>query len=305
LGRELPLTKLAEVATFSPYHFHRIFHAMVGETLSQFIQRVRLEKAAALLLNNLATPVTDVALDCGFSSSAAFARAFRDRFGVTAGRWRECRGEIERKNGKTDRKIDQPLRNQQKEYDVVAHYSSDAFNHIRWRITMKNGTKNNFDFTVEVKELSDMTVAYVRHVGPYKGDTELFQRLLGQLCTWAGPRGLLGRPGAKLLTVYHDEPEITDKANLRLSVCMTVPDDTQVGGEIGKMVVKGGTYAVGHFEMDADQYEDAWNALVGGWLPESGYQPADGVCFEDYLNDPNQHPEGKHRVDIHIPVKPL
>jgi AraC family transcriptional regulator len=42
-----------------------------------------------------------------------------------------------------------------------------------------------------------------------------------------------------------------------------------------------------------------------GWLPESGYQPADGPCFERYLNDPAQHPEGKHIVEIGLPVKPL
>ena len=85
---------------------------------------------------------------------------------------------------------------------------------------------------------------------------------------------------------------------------MTVPEDTQVDGEIGKMVINGGTYAVGHFTINSDQYEEAWNALMGV-LPESGYQPSDGLCFEDYLNDPNEHTEGKHIVDIHIPVKPL
>ena len=170
---------------------------------------------------------------------------------------------------------------------------------------MKSGYQGDLKFDVEVKELSDMTVAYVRHVGPYKGDSELFGRLFGQLYTWAGPRGLMGRPGSKLMSVYHDSPEITDESKLRLSICMTVPEDTPVDGEIGKMIINSGTYAVGHFTINVDQYEDAWNALMGAWLPESGYQPADGLCFEDYLNDPKTHPEGKHIVDIHIPIKPL
>ena len=305
LGRELTLSKLAEVAMFSPYHFHRIFRAMVGETPNQFVQRVRLEKAAALLLNNLAKSITEIALDCGFSSSAAFARAFRDKFGLTASEWRECAGKIERKNCKTDSKQEQMLRNWRKEYNIVALYSSDAFNHLLWRLTMKSGREDALEFDVEVKQLPDMTVAYVRHIGPYQGDTELFGRLIGKLCTWAGPRGLMGRPGSKLMAVYHDSPEIADESKLRCSVCMTVPEDTRVDGEIGKMVIKAATYAVGHFQIDSDRYEDAWNALMGAWLPESGYQPADGVCFEDYLNDPTTHPEGKHIVDIHIPVKPL
>ncbi len=45
--QDLSLENLAEVANFSRFHFHRIFRAMVGETLHQFIQRIRLEKAAA------------------------------------------------------------------------------------------------------------------------------------------------------------------------------------------------------------------------------------------------------------------
>lgn len=305
LGSNLTLSELAAVAMFSPYHFHRLFRAMVGETPSQFVQRVRLEKAAALLLNNLVRSVTEVALECGFSSSATFARAFRDKFGLTASEWRECKGQIERKNCKTNSKQEQMLRNWRQEYDVVALYSSDTSNHLLWRLTMKSSYKEDLKFDVEVKELPDMTVAYVRHVGPYQGDSELFGRLFNQLCTWAGPRGLMGRPGSKLMSVYHDSPEITDESKLRLSVCMTVPEDTQVDGEIGKMVINAGTYAVGHFTINSDQYEEAWNALMGAWLPESGYQPADGLCFEDYLNDPKEHPEGKHIVDIHIPVKPL
>ena len=170
---------------------------------------------------------------------------------------------------------------------------------------MSKEGKAALDFTVEVKEVPDMTVAYVRHVGPYQGDGELFGRLIGQICTWAGPRGLLGKPDGKLLSVYHDSPEVTDESQLRVSVCITVPEDTQVDGEIGKMVIKGGSYAIGHFEIDQGRYGEAWDALMGGWLPESGYQPADGVCYEDYRNDPKEHPEGKCVVDICVPVRPL
>jgi AraC family transcriptional regulator len=90
-----------------------------------------------------------------------------------------------------------------------------------------------------------------------------------------------------------------------VDVAITVPEDTTVDGEIGKTTIPGGQYAVGHFELSPERYGDAWNSLFGGWLPESGYQPADGPCYESYLNDPKQHPEGKHIVDICVPVKPL
>jgi AraC family transcriptional regulator len=71
------------------------------------------------------------------------------------------------------------------------------------------------------------------------------------------------------------------------------------------MTISGGKHAIGHFELDDTEYEEAWNALYGTWLPDSGYQPDDGPPFEMYLNDPKEHPQNKCIVDIYLPVKPL
>ena len=76
LASSLPLAHLAEVACFSPFHFHRIFKALTGETLTAFVQRLRIERAASMLVSEPETPVTHIALDCGFASSASFARVF-------------------------------------------------------------------------------------------------------------------------------------------------------------------------------------------------------------------------------------
>jgi AraC-like DNA-binding protein len=69
-------------AAFSPFHFDRVFKAVTGETLFGFIQRVRLERAAAALLAHQGASVLEVALDHGLASAATFARAFRARFGI-------------------------------------------------------------------------------------------------------------------------------------------------------------------------------------------------------------------------------
>ena len=52
LADELSLSRLARVAAFSPFHFHRVFRAITGETLFGFIHRLRIEKAAGALLNH-------------------------------------------------------------------------------------------------------------------------------------------------------------------------------------------------------------------------------------------------------------
>src|SRR5215469_13120031 len=81
LDRQVKLQELAKVACFSEFHFHRIFGAVSGETLNDFTNRLRLEKAARLLRYSDRS-VTDIALDCGFSSSATFSRAFRSGFDI-------------------------------------------------------------------------------------------------------------------------------------------------------------------------------------------------------------------------------
>jgi AraC family transcriptional regulator len=158
--------------------------------------------------------------------------------------------------------------------------------------------------SVRIETIQPTSVAYVRHVGPYAGDESLFGRLIGRLFQWAGPRGLVG-PQTKLLTVYHDNPEITEEEKLRISVCVTVPPETRPDGDIGVMTIDAGRYAVASFTLQASEYGQAWNWMMGVWFPSSGYQPDDRNCFEVYLNDPNQHPEKKHVVEIWAPVKPL
>ena len=301
LDQELSLASLATVANFSQFHFHRIFRAMVGETLNGFIQRIRLEKAAARLLDHPKNTITEIAFDCGFSGSATFARAFRERYQMSASEWRSDWLTHKSKKRKTNRKNGQTVGKNRKDFDISSYYVDGQTRNLIWRMKMKN----NEPIKVEVKEMPQLNVAYVRHIGPYKGDSELFEGLFDKLMKWAGPRGLLRFPETQVLSVYHDDPKITDEDKLRTSACITVPKDTPVDGEIGKMAIAGGKYAVASFEIAGDEFEDAWNMLMGGWMPGSGYQPDDRLCYELCLNNPKEHPEGKHIVDICVPVKPL
>ena len=110
LADELTLADLARVAALSPFHFHRVFTAITGETLFGFIQRVRIERAAGALSSHPDQSVLAVALDHGFSSAAAFARAFRARFGMSATQWRA--GGAERWRTRQARAVERLSRNQ-------------------------------------------------------------------------------------------------------------------------------------------------------------------------------------------------
>lgn len=110
----------------------------------------------------------------------------------------------------------------------------------------------------------------------------------------------------KVLTIYHDHHEFTEGNHLRTSLCITIPNESAVEtSDIGIMVIPSGKYAVGHFEIFQDEYKGAWDFLYGEWLPNSGYKPRDSYPFEMYKNDPRQHPEKKHIVDIYVPIEPF
>src|SRR3984885_8892115 len=94
LDRQVKLEELARIACFSEFHFHRIFGAISGETVNNFTNRLRLEKAARLLRYS-DQKLTDIALECGFLSSATFSRAFRSGYDTSPSQFRKS-GEIKK-----------------------------------------------------------------------------------------------------------------------------------------------------------------------------------------------------------------
>jgi len=82
------LDQLARIAHFSPFHFHRIYRAMVGESVIETARRLRLARAA-LLLATTDSPVTEVAMDSGYESVQTFSRAFRNLTNVSPREFRD------------------------------------------------------------------------------------------------------------------------------------------------------------------------------------------------------------------------
>lgn len=288
LDKPLTLEELASVASFSRFHFSRIFHSIVGETPFQFIQRVRIEKAAMLLLTNRKMNISDIATKCGFSDLSVFSRNFKSCFGVSPTSYRA--------NKKQNSNLSQTdSKSSQSEAKAVPYFCPELQT-IKWRTNMK------LNKSVEIKELPKMTLAYIRHIGPYKGDDKLFEGLWNRLFAWAGPRGLIGGKDFRSLVIYHDDPGVTIEDKLRMSVCITVPPETKVDGEIGKMELDAAKYVIARFEVNAQQFQEAWDWLYGEWFPASGYQPDEKPCFEMYPEEPR---DGKFVVDICVPVKPM
>ncbi len=104
LDEEHTLEKLSQVAHFSPFHFHRIFRVLTGETINAYVKRIRLQRAGSMLISDHQRPVSEVGALCGFNSTAVFCRAFRAHFGRNTGEFRNHHLEQDSKNGQLERK---------------------------------------------------------------------------------------------------------------------------------------------------------------------------------------------------------
>jgi AraC family transcriptional regulator len=279
LGDDIPLATLATVACFSPFHFHRIFSALVGEPPAEYVRRLRLEKAARLLAFDPSSTVTDIALSCGFATSALFCRRFKARFSVSPTAWRKS------KNGQSSRKIGN-------ERAHPPRYDSGRRN------TMSKGP------TVRVEEVLPFRVAYVKHMKGYEESAGI-EKAFQTLFYWAGPRGFLS-PDMRTLGMSLDTPDVTPKDKCRYYACVAVDERAEPEGEVGIMTVRAGKYATARFSGGPDSFRKAYAYMYGEWLPRSGYQPDDAPSLESYIGEPAGGPARRRFVfDLLVPVKPL
>jgi AraC family transcriptional regulator len=156
---------------------------------------------------------------------------------------------------------------------------------------------------IQIQELPERSVAYVSYVGNYIGNSEIFKSMFDKLFNWASPKGLLTSKTI-FLSAYQDDPNVTPLNELTLKVCITVPEDIEVDGEIKKKIMPGGKYVVGNFELaDPKEYGKAWNEVVD-WIKQNGHTiDMSRYSYEIYRNNPEEHPEKHHLVDICMGIK--
>ena len=140
LDDSVDLARLADVACLSPYHFHRVYRAMQGETAAETVRRLRLHRAAVELITG-ELPVARVARRAGYGSQEAFTRAFKAAYGVPPARYRASF-------------VPMPT------------------------TTREESAMETMTYEATTRQVPPIRVAALRHHGPYMNIGSTFERLL-------------------------------------------------------------------------------------------------------------------------------
>lgn len=267
LDRDLSLKELAKKSYFSEYHFHRIFRAVVGEPLKEHIRRLRLERAASDL-KHTSNSIINIAFDAGYQTHEAFTRAFGSFFGCSPSDFRS--GNV-----------------------VINHHKTDT------GINKSYGADGDSFMKVEIKNIEEMRVAFVRHVGPYDQVGEAWDHL----CMHLGKAGYLGA-GSQFIGICYDDPDVTAPEKIRYDACITVDDSFEPEADIAVQIIGGGEYAVTTHLGPYNKLGLTYNKLFGQWLLNCNRSLRSEPCLEFYLNDPDGTEPEDLLTDICLPLEP-
>jgi AraC family transcriptional regulator len=290
LGQPLRLAEVSRAAMLSPFHFHRVFQTMVGVTLTEFVKRLRLEKALSMMAFSPASParrtpgaahsrresLTTIGLKCGFSSSSDFSRCFKQRFGVAPSAfdikaWRDAHAsELQGVVAATTEKLHVDR--------LPARHNPDGFK-------------------VRMRDLPARTVAYIRVLKPYQGDAVI--KACQRLVTWA-ERHLLA--DGQWLGYQWENPEITALEDCQYHVAVEAERFTPKG-EIGRFKFPPMVVAQIEVRGGIDLELRALQWLYGTWLPRSGYVPDDQPGFEAWIGRPFAHGTEHFEIHVQLPVR--
>jgi len=150
---------------------------------------------------------------------------------------------------------------------------------------------------VQIKEFDPMTVASVRHIGPYQECEGAWKELCGN----AEVAQRMG-PDTIALGICYDDPNTTDADKIRYDACVTVVADFATPDGIEKQEIAGGRYAVVIHNGSYSKLMDTYVALYEKWLPSSGEEPA-GATLEIYITCPETTSEEESVTEIRLPLK--
>ncbi|MGH1539022.1 MAG: AraC family transcriptional regulator [Arenicella sp.] len=218
--KNIDLDLLAGLACLSKYHFIKVFTDYVGETPINFLNRIRLERAARLLSYHRDMKITDTALNCGYSSVQVFSRAFSDKF------------DINPREFKSTYIYQLPYLSAS---DINSQSSqNDYLNQVEQRLSLDNSP-------IRIIQQPAIKVAYVRSISNY-GISSDINTAVDSINYWAHKHCFLTKD-TKVIGVSWDDDQLAPRTACKYDACIQVPNNFPINSDISVQVIPGGLYA--------------------------------------------------------------
>lgn len=260
LDEDISLEQLSGVFCVSKFHFHRLFRALTGLSLHQYIRWLRLKRAAYQLILNQEYSIIHIAINAGFQSHEAFTRAFKKTCGLSPHQFRQ--------------------RADWSYWDCPPYCLPK---------------RESTDMKVNIKEVSKTRLAMIEH----RGDPKLLGDSVNRLITWAKaqPINLKPKPGDAFAFAY-DDPKTTAPEQFRMDLGIKIPSNLTINGGMVEKYLPAGRYAVTLHKGSREKIGDTVYPLYREWLPKSGETLGDLPCVFCYHNFDNEVAETEALTEI-------
>ncbi len=261
LSSKLTIEDLAKISSYSPFHFQRIFREITNKSVVTYIKEERLEWSANLLIFNPESTITNIAHTCGLKSSSTFTNEFKKYYDMTPSFWRKG-GYKEYKEEKNER--------EEKEVDFSK---------------------------IKIKNIDDIKIAYIRHLGYDKTIKNTWQKFLYLLKTQYNitNRNMIG--------FHHSNPNITLLKECRYGACIELEhEDIQPKGEIGTCNISGGLFATIRYQGEYNDVLHLYKKLYYEWLPSSEFEAVNGKAHVIYFKNHFIEEDEKFDIEFRLPV---
>lgn len=271
IDEDLSLRTLSSVSGYSGYHFHRIFRAMTGKTLHEYVMERRIITASERLLYEHVS-ITQIAFDCGFSSYSNFIRCFKKYFGCSPSDYRN------------NKKRKRPVKSKDIEFKK---YKPD----------------HSLDSLFSVVLLPDLHVAGIISRGLSENfESGKIEKSFKKLFIWLSKSNLI-KKDMSVMGITLDTPEVVSFAECRYFACVPADENFKSSGEISvRTFHTKGEYIKFSLERTksdfAKTFFDITDYLYGCYMPNMLYYPDNRPFAELYEQN-----DSKMIINFHIPVK--
>lgn len=275
LEEKITVVQVADYAGVSSFHFQRLFNTYFGETLSQYVLHRRLELAAKILIHQGDVSIADLANNLGFESHRAFSRAFKKQHNISPSSYRNSPNTAKLRLRKPNSSNLRGLKNGSLQVTVTEH-SKLWINHKSAKCTHDG----------------EILKENIQHVN------EGFSELLAE-----SNASFIGLASSSSIA-YPDKPHsLNDEYNSLLygGIYNSKQDDKW---SADWLEAEAGLWAVCTYKGDEEYSSQAWNKLIGTWLPDSGYELRDTIHFSLFKNlTPHVEIPKEVLTHIYLPIK--